>query len=85
MEQILIIVQGLVYSGLVVTLLANRLSKGRPGVIPILAAAGSLILLHGLLTFLIPSAWHTTWYVFWVPGHILTPIILIWRRRGAPD
>lgn len=85
MEQILIIVQGLVYSGLVVTLLANRLSKGRPGVVPILAAAGSLILLHGLLTFLIPAAWHTTWYVFWVPGHIITPLILLWRRRGAQD
>jgi len=31
MEQILIIVQGMVYSGLVVTLLANRLSRGRSG------------------------------------------------------
>ena len=85
MEQILIIVQGLVYSGLVVTLLANRLSKGKPGVIPILAATASLVMLHGLLTFFVPDAWRTTWFVFWVPGHILTPIILIWRRRAAKD
>jgi hypothetical protein len=83
MEQILIIVQGLAYSGLVVTLLTNRLSRGRTGVMPVLASAGALILLHGLLTFLIPTAWLVTWLVFWLPGHIITPLILLWRRKGS--
>ena len=85
MEQILIIVQGLVYSGLVVTLLANRLSRGRRGAVPVLAAAAALILLHGLLGLLIPSAWLVTWFVFWLPGHILTPLVLLWLRRSPTE
>lgn len=85
MEQILIIIQGLVYSGLVVTLLTNRLSRGRTGAAPVLAAAAALILLHGLLSFLIPPAWLVTWLVFWLPGHIITPLVLLWRRRGSGD
>lgn len=85
MEQILIIVQGLVYSGLVVTLLTNRLSRGRSGAAPVLAAAAALILLHGLLSFLIPPVWLVTWLVFWLPGHIITPIVLLWRRRNSGD
>jgi len=85
MEQILIIVQGLVYSGLVVTLLTNRLSRGRSGAAPVLAAAAALILLHGALSFLIPPAWLVTWLVFWLPGHIITPLVLLWRRRGSGD
>jgi hypothetical protein len=83
MEQILIIVQGLVYSGLVVTLLTNRLSRTRSGAVPVLAAAGALILLHGALSLLIPSPWLVTWFVFWLPGHIITPIVLLWLRRGG--
>jgi hypothetical protein len=83
MEKILIIVQGLAYSGLVVTLLSNRLSRGRSGAAPVLAAAGGLILLHGLLSFLIPPAWLTTWLVFWLPGHIITPLVLLWMRRSS--
>ena len=83
MEQILIIIQGLAYSGLVVTLLSNRLSRGRGGAAPILTAAGGLAVLHGLLTLLVPAGWVTTWLVFWVPGHIITPLVLLWmQRRG---
>lgn len=81
MEQILIIVQGLAYSGLVVTLLTNRLSRGRSGAVPVLAATAALVLLHGLLTLLVPPEWRVTALVFWVPGHVITPIILLWMRR----
>lgn len=84
MEQILIIVQGLAYSGLVVTLLTNRLSRGRSGAVPVLAATAALVALHGLLSLLIPAPWLVTWFVFWVPGHIITPIILLWMRRPKP-
>lgn len=63
MEQILIIVQGLVYSGPVATLLANRLSRGRSGTAPVLAAGGP-----GLLSLLERPAW----LVFRLPGHIVT-------------
>ena len=38
MEQLLIIIQGLAYSGLVVTLLSNRLARARRGAAPILGA-----------------------------------------------
>ncbi len=82
MEQILIIIQGLAYSGLVVTMLSNRLARGRSGAAPILVAAGALAVLHALLTLLVPAAWMTTWLVFWVPGHIITPLVLLWMRRG---
>lgn len=85
MAAILIILQGLLYSGLVVTLLTKRLSQGRSGAGPVLTAAAVLILLHGLLGFVIPTDWLTTWFVFWVPGHIITPIILLWLRRSPAE
>ena len=81
MEQLLIIIQGLAYSGLVVTLLSNRLARGRRGAAPILGAAGGLAVLHGLLTLLVPAGWVTTWLVFWVPGHVITPLVLLWMQR----
>ncbi|UPY36910.1 hypothetical protein [Sediminicoccus sp. KRV36] len=81
MAQILIILQGLLYSALVVTLLSNRLSRGRNGAMPVLAATAALILLHGVLSFLVPPEWLVTWLVFWLPGHILTAIVLLWMRR----
>jgi len=48
MEQILIIVQGLVYSGPVATLLANRLSRGRSGTAPVAEFPGGMPLRHFL-------------------------------------
>ena len=85
MEQLLIVIQGLAYSALVVTLLANRLGRSRGGKAPILVAAVALAVLHGLLTILVPAAWIPTWLVFWVPGHILTPLVLLWMQRGADE
>lgn len=81
MEQALIIVQGLAYSALVITLLSNRLSRGRKSAASILAASIALAMLHGILTFAIPSGWMTTWLAFWVPGHIITPLVLLWWQR----
>jgi hypothetical protein len=78
MQHILIIVQGLAYSALVVSMLSNRLGRGPAG---ILAAAGGLAALHGLLTLLVPPEWRVNWLVFWVPGHIITPLVLLWMRR----
>ena len=78
MQQIVIILQGLAYSALVVTMLSNRLGQGR---VAVLAAAGGLIMLHGLLTLLVPLDWRVTWLVFWVPGHVITALVLLWMRR----
>ena len=86
MTEILIILQGLLYTGLVVTLLARRAERWKPGIPGILAAAGGSLAVHLLLTFLIPEAWRVTWLVFVIPGHILTPAVLIWLdRRNTGD
>ena len=79
MQQIVIILQGLAYTALVVTMLSNRLGQGRAAV---LAAAGGLAALHGLLTLLVPPDWRVTWLVFWVPGHVITALVLLWMRRS---
>ena len=81
MTQILIVLQGLLYVGLVVVLLNNRLQRPLPGTRGILAAAGLSLVLHLLLTLAIPPDWVTTWLVFVVPGHILTPAALWWLAR----
>lgn len=81
MTQILIILQGLLYTGLVVTML-SRVTQGRwPGTPGILAAAVASLALHLLLTLLIPAPWHVTWWVFVIPGHILTPALLVFLAR----
>ncbi len=84
MQQILILLQGLAYSGLVIVLLKNRLARSQAGVKPILMATGILAVLHGAITFAIPPLWQPTWLFFWVPGHIITPLVLLWllRRKG---
>jgi hypothetical protein len=80
--QILIVLQGLLYVGLVVVLLNNRLQRPLPGPRGILAAAGLSLLLHLLAILAIPPDWVTTWLVFVVPGHLLTPVVLLWLGRG---
>ncbi|MCX8133637.1 MAG: hypothetical protein N3D18_06695 [Roseococcus sp.] len=81
MTQILIIAQGLLYVGLVVVLLNNRLQARLPGARGVLAAAGLSLAAHLLLTFPIPAEWRTTWLVFVLPGHILTPAVLVVLAR----
>jgi len=81
MTQILIILQGLLYTGLVTTLLARQAEKRWPGPRGILGAASASLAVHLLLTLLIPAPWHVTWWVFVVPGHILTPALLILLAR----
>ncbi|MFN3448228.1 MAG: hypothetical protein ACK44F_05985 [Roseococcus sp.] len=81
MTQILIIAQGLLYVGLVVVLLNNRLQGRLPGARGVLAAAGLSLALHLALTLLIPPGWTTTWLVFVLPGHILTPAVLVALAR----
>jgi len=81
MEQLIIIAQGLAYSGIVVAFLAKRLRARRAGTLSIFAAAALSAVVHALLTFLIPTGWEMTWLVFWVPGHILTPLVLLWLQR----
>lgn len=81
MTQILIILQGLLYVGLVVTLLNGRLQRRLPGAAGILAAAGLSLAAHLLLTLAIPPEWRPTWLFFAIPGHILTPAVLLWRAR----
>lgn len=81
MTQILIILQGLAYTGLVVTLLSRWAEKRRPGAPGILGAAAASLVLHLGLTLLIPAPWHVTWWVFVIPGHILTPALLLWLAR----
>jgi len=81
MTQILIILQGLLYSGLVVTLLARQGEKYRSGAAGILGGAAVSLAFHLLLTFIIPAEWRVTWFVFVIPGHILTPALLILLAR----
>ena len=81
MHQILILLQGLAYSGLVIVLLKNRLARSQAGAKPILMATGALALLHGAITFAIPPALAPTWLFFRVPGHIITPLVLLWMLR----
>ncbi|HEV7458219.1 MAG TPA: hypothetical protein VGN96_15720 [Roseococcus sp.] len=81
MTQILIILQGLAYVGLIVTLLARFAERRWPGPRGILAATAASLAFHLLLTFLIPAPWHVTWWVFVIPGHILTPALLIMLAR----
>lgn len=83
MQQILILLQGLAYSALLIVLLKNRLPG--EGAKPILMATGILALLHGAITFAIPPLWQPTWLFFWVPGHIITPLVLLWRLRGQKE
>lgn len=84
MTQILILLQGLVYTGLIVTLLARRGEAWRPGPLGILAGAGVSLAVHLLLTFLIPAEWRVTWFFFVIPGHILTPaVLLVLARRNT--
>lgn len=81
MEQFIIIAQGLAYSGIVIAFLSKRLRARREGALSIFAAAALSAVVHALLTPLIPTGWETTWFVFWVPGHILTPLVLLWMQR----
>jgi hypothetical protein len=83
--QILIVVQGLLYVGLVIVLINGRLQKAMPGTPGVLGATGLCLVIHLLLTFLIPPDWVTTWLFFIVPGHILTPalLLLLARRKSG--
>lgn len=81
MTQALIILQGLLYTGLVVTMLSRVTARRWPGMPGILAAAAASLVFHLLLTFLIPAPWHVTWWVFVIPGHILTPALLVFLAR----
>jgi predicted MFS family arabinose efflux permease len=86
MTQILIILQGLLYTGLVVTLANGRAQRRWPGPRGVLAAAGASLALHLLLTLAIPAEWRATWLFFVIPGHILTPALLVWlARRNAGE
>lgn len=85
MTQILIILQGLLTIGLVITLLNNRLQRRWPGAPGILAATGASLAAFLALTLLIPPEWRPTWLFFAIPGHLLTPAVLLVlarRKRG---
>lgn len=81
MTQLLIILQGLLYTALIVTLLSRFAERRWPGTPGILGAAAASLVLHLLLTFFIPAPWHVTWWVFVIPGHILTPALLVFLAR----
>lgn len=85
MTQILIILQGLLYVGLVIVLLNGRLRRAMPGTRGILAATALSLVVHMLITLAIPPDWVTTWLVFILPGHILTPaaLLLVARRKSG--
>jgi hypothetical protein len=82
MTQFLIIAQGLLYIGLIIVLLNGRLQKVLPGAPGVLGATGLCLVVHLLLTLVIPAEWVTTWLFFILPGHILTPAVLLWVARG---
>lgn len=82
MTQIIIIAQGLLYIGLIIVLLNSRLQKPMPGTPGVLGATGLCLVAHLLLTLAIPAEWVTTWLFFIIPGHILTPAVLLWVARG---
>jgi hypothetical protein len=81
MTQILIIAQGLLYIGLVIALLNGRLQRAMPGKAGVLGATGLCLVVHLILTLFIPPEWVTTWLFFVVPGHLLTPAVLLWLGR----
>lgn len=84
MTQILIIIQGLLYTGLVVTLVSRWGEKFRPGAAGILGGAAVSLAVHLLITLIIPAEWRVTWFVFVIPGHILTPaLLLVFARRNT--
>jgi hypothetical protein len=81
MTQILIVLQGLLYVGLVIVLINGRVQRMMPGTQGILGATGLSLVVHLLITLFIPPDWVTTWLFFVVPGHILTPAILLFLAR----
>jgi hypothetical protein len=81
MTEILIILQGLLYTGLLVTLVSRWGERFRPGAAGILGGAAVSLAAHLLFTLIIPAEWRVTWFVFVIPGHILTPALLLFLAR----